>query len=99
MALLILQVLFMGQAKCKLYKCKNTQAWNITVQQIRSSCGCGFFFFLIIFPLLSQKSFLKFASIEEEKCWLVLEGKLAKNCEVVGNLRSCLEILCGAGAI
>lgn len=23
MALLILQVLFMGQAKCKLYKCKN----------------------------------------------------------------------------
>lgn len=60
MALLILQVLFMGQAKCKLYKCKNhTSLEYISTTNMQLLWMWIYFIFfiiiIIIVPCLSQK--------------------------------------------
>lgn len=77
MALLILQVLFMGQAKCKLYKCKNhTSLEYISTTNMQLLWMWISFLLLPSFP---KKTFLMFTYSKAGRGEVVLEGKGAEH--------------------
>lgn len=97
MALLILQVLFMGQAKCKLYKCKNHTSLEYIITTSMQLLWMWIFF--IIVPPLSQKIISEVCLPKGREILNGSRRQAGKSYKVGGSHSSCLKFRYGAGAV